>query len=167
MQLDNISIVCTNKQFQNKVAPLLHSYGAIWQSGTPITQSLGISTDNNLYRVRNNRVSFSPNGASRYQDYLTCKEFLKQYTPLTNEKIFTKFLKSQRKYTWLKRNTLPLDLQLHYSFDQVPVANPFEHIVTRSVYARYVTVVLINKWRKVVEAFNLTGTIDLSSLMLK
>jgi hypothetical protein len=158
MQLGNINIVCTNKQFQNKVAPLLHSYGAIWQSGRPITQSLGISTDNNLYRVRNNRVSFSPNGASRYQEYLTCKEFLKQYAPLTNEKIFTKFLKHRRKFTWIKNRLI------HEELGAVPVRDPFSHIINYAWYEDTRTLALRTEWYALVDTFNITGSVDTSKI---
>jgi hypothetical protein len=78
--------------------------------------------------------------------------------PLTNEEIFTNFLKHCRKYSWIKDRLLPREL------GAVPVRDPFSHIINYTWYEDTRGLVLRTKWYTLVDTFNLTGHVDISKI---
>jgi hypothetical protein len=94
--------------------------------------------------------------------YLTTRQVLQPHygspNVLTNEEIFTKFLKHCRKYSWIK------DRLLHRELDPVPVRDPFSHIINCAWYDDTRGLVLRTKWYRLVDTFKLTGHVDISKI---
>jgi len=88
------------------------------------------------------------------------KELLTPYytKPLTNEEIFTKFLKHCRKFTWIKNRLL------YNGLGPVPVRDPFSHIINYTWYEDTRGLVLRTKWYALVDTFKLTGHLDISKI---
>jgi hypothetical protein len=101
--------------------------------------------------------------ASIFQSsYLTTRQVLQPYygsaNVLTNEEIFTKFLKHCRKFTWIKNRLL------YNGLGPVPVRDPFSHIINYTWYEDTRGLVLRTKWYALVDTFKLTGHVDVSKI---